>query len=348
MACRADTDLQVTASRAGVIDRAARARDRGLFVFRVNICFHSKKKGVGPYRPSSGLQSKFPRFSLRSSSPENAILTAWRQTLERRGDIPAVIAPDGSVHRTFHQIESEAQELAVRFECFAPGSVVGIQIGNSERWPAVLLALFRRELIPLPLGRHVETAELEAALVTCGAAGLLTTDNGSLSVHSRSGVNGNPWTGTAPQFLKLTSGTTSAPRAVRFQAHQLVADCDNICETMGITDEDVNFGVIPFSHSYGFSNLVTPLLCRGIRLVASEDRLPRAIVNNLARSGATVFPGMPVFFDKLAALVGSPDLPCLRLCISAGAPLTRAVGEVFTGRYGLKIHTFYGASECGG
>src|SRR5690606_39188723 len=79
-----------------------------------------------------------------------------------------------------------------------------------------------------------------------------------------------------PQFLKLTSGTTSAPRAIRFQAHQLVADCDHICETMGITDADVNFGVIPFSHSYGFSNLLTPLLCRGVALVASEDRLPRA------------------------------------------------------------------------
>ena len=52
---------------------------------------------------------------------------------------------------------------------------------------------------------------------------------------------------------------------------------------MGISDADLNFGVIPFSHSYGFSNLLTPLLCRGVPLVASEDRLPRAILQDLAQ-----------------------------------------------------------------
>ena len=56
---------------------------------------------------------------------------------------------------------------------------------------------------------------------------------------------------------------TGASRAVRFQESQLLADCRNICATMGIGPADVNFGVIPFSHSYGFSNLITPLLYQG-------------------------------------------------------------------------------------
>jgi len=110
----------------------------------------------------------------------------------------------------------------------------------------------------------------------------------------------------------------------------------------------LNFGVIPFSHSYGFSNLITPLLCRGVPLVASEDRMPRAILNDLARTGATVFPGMPVFFEKLAGLEDGPALPRLRLCISAGAPLPARVGEAFSARFLRKVHTFYGSSECGG
>ena len=61
-------------------------------------------------------------------------------------------------------------------------------------------------------------------------------------------------------LLKLTSGTTAAPRAVRFRSGQLLADCHQICETMGIGEDDLNFGVIPVSHSYGFSNLLTPLI----------------------------------------------------------------------------------------
>jgi acyl-coenzyme A synthetase/AMP-(fatty) acid ligase len=94
--------------------------------------------------------------------------------------------------------------------------------------------------------------------------------------------------------------------------------------------------------------LITPLLCRGVALAASEDRMPRAILDGLARTGATVFPGMPVFFEKLAELEEAPPLPKLRLCISAGAPLPARVGEAFSRRFSLKVHTFYGSSECGG
>jgi acyl-CoA synthetase (AMP-forming)/AMP-acid ligase II len=148
-------------------------------------------------------------------------------------------------------------------------------------------------------------------------------------------------------FLKLTSGTSGAPRAIRFRAAQLLADCEAVCDTMGIGAEDLNFGVIPWSHSYGFSNLLAPLLCRGVPLVASDERLPRALLDGLARTGATVFPGLPVLFQALAELDGAP-LPKLRLCISAGAPLSAMTAAKFRAYFGVKIHGFYGSSECGG
>ena len=43
-----------------------------------------------------------------------------------------------------------------------------------------------------------------------------------------------------------------------------------------------------------------------------------------------------------------PVLWKLRLCISAGAPLSRAVSKKFLEKFNLSIHSFYGASECGG
>jgi long-chain acyl-CoA synthetase len=43
-----------------------------------------------------------------------------------------------------------------------------------------------------------------------------------------------------------------------------------------------------------------------------------------------------------------PPLPKLRLCISAGAPLQVAVAKKFRQKFKLPIHSFYGASECGG
>jgi acyl-coenzyme A synthetase/AMP-(fatty) acid ligase len=147
-------------------------------------------------------------------------------------------------------------------------------------------------------------------------------------------------------LLKLTSGTTGEPRAVRFSAGQLLADCDQICATMKIGLGDLNYGVISFAHSYGFSNLITPLLGCGIPLVAADDAIPRAIVSGLAATGATVFPGVPAHFRTLAQF--SPGAARLRLCISAGARLAGETARAFAEAWGCKVHSFYGASECGG
>jgi acyl-CoA synthetase (AMP-forming)/AMP-acid ligase II len=184
------------------------------------------------------------------------------------------------------------------------------------------------------------------ALQTCGVAGLIVDPAGPAT---RLGVgSAMEWNDRRPVLLKLTSGTTAQPRAIRFRSAQLLADGEQICDTMGITEADLNFGVIPLSHSYGFSNLITPLLARGVPMAISDDRMPRAVLDDLARTEATVFPGMPLFFQAFSEMTPSPRLPKLRLCISAGAPLTQSVARKFREKFGRPIHSFYGASECGG
>ena len=279
-------------------------------------------------------------------SPDNPLLAAWSETLARNAERPAIFAEDGRVLRTFTQIESEAIELQRRFDPFPQRSVIALQIGNSPRWPALLIALMRRRLIPLPVGADLAPAELDLALATCGTSALVTRAKESIEIAPRPGPRAGAWPDA--DFLKLTSGTTALPRAIRFRADQLIADCANICATMEITLDDLNYGVIPMSHSYGFSNLLLPLIAQGVSLVASEDRLPRAIIEGLVRTRATVFPGMPIFFQHLNELADVPDLPSLRLCISAGAPLTPIVAHHFAEAFARKIHVFYGSSECGG
>lgn len=229
--------------------------------------------------------------------------------------------------RTFAGIEARAQEFQEKWRERRRGAVQAIDLGNDPDWPSLLLACFRLGLVALPLDESIGEAQREAAVRTMAA---------------------NEWCERPPALIKLTSGTTAAPRGILFQSAQLVADCVQICETMGITDADVNFGVIPVSHSYGLSNLITPLLVRGVSLVLSRDRMPRAVLDDLARTGATVFAGMPVFYQAFTGMKAIPDLPRLRLCISAGAPLSLAVARQFRARSGLAIHSFYGSSECGG
>src|SRR6266436_7268436 len=282
----------------------------------------------------------------------------WQAILAQKRDAPAIFNSRGRLVFTFRGIDERARDFESKIESFDAGSVVAIHIGNHEDWPSILIACLRRGVVVLPLEQSISDQQRDAALKTCKVSGIAATGvSASMNIEivpmrspSRTGISPatTNWGENRPSLLKLTSGTTAAPRAIRFRSEQLLADCDQICETMGISDVDVNFGVIPVSHSYGFSNLLTPLIARGVAMVLSQDRTPRAVLNDLVKTDATVFPGMPVLYQAFCEMKDVPVLPKLRLCISAGAPLPITVPKKFRERFGLPIHSFYGASECGG
>jgi len=281
----------------------------------------------------------------------DALLDSWRHTLSRAKDRPAILTTHGQILRKFRDIEEGACKFEPKLEMLRPGSVIAIQIGNHEDWPSILIACLRTHLVGLPLEQSVNDQQRNATLELCKAGAVVSAvPSGAAPDISRlRTADATPdWGENPPSLLKLTSGTTAAPRAIRFRSHQLLADCNQICDTMKITGADLNFGVIPISHSYGFSNLLTPLIARGVPTVLTRDRTPRAILSDLARSNATVFPGMPVFYQTFCEMDYVPALPKLRLCISAGAPLPRTVAKKFREKFNLPIHSFYGSSECGG
>src|SRR5437867_95530 len=305
--------------------------------------------------------------------PNDGLLERWEAILAQKREAPAIFNSRGRVAFTFRGIDERARDFESKIESFDAGSVVAIQIGNHEDWPSILIACLRRGVVVLPLEQSISDQQRDAALKTCKAAGVVTAGGtyvmssgvetsldiseivrdssaplGMTKAQMESSANKTSWGTNQPALLKLTSGTTAAPRAIRFRSEQLLADCDQICETMGISGVDLNFVVIPVSHSYGFSNLLTPLIARGVAMVLSQDRTPRAVLNDLAKTDATVFPGMPVFYQAFCEMKDVPILPKLRLCISAGAPLPITVPKKFRERFGLPIHSFYGASECGG
>jgi long-chain acyl-CoA synthetase len=279
------------------------------------------------------------------------LLQAWEKTLARKRDAPAIFATSGEVLRTFGDVEQRARELSRSIDVFHEGNVLAVQIGNQEDWPSILIGCLRRNLVVLPLEQSISEHQRDEAFEICKVKAVVSAvpGGGTTEIIRPGTADSTPdWLENPPNLLKLTSGTTATPRAIRFRSEQLLADCNQICDTMGISDIDLNFGVIPISHSYGFSNLLMPLIARAVPMVISRDRTPRAILDDLARSNATVFPGMPVFYQAFCEMEHVPMLPKLRLCISAGAPLSVATAKRFQEKFNLPIHSFYGASECGG
>jgi acyl-CoA synthetase (AMP-forming)/AMP-acid ligase II len=267
----------------------------------------------------------------------------WAGLLATRADEAAIFSDTGIVLRTFGQIELERQNWRDRLNASPSGATVIGQLGNDPGWPALFMACLDLDLVLTPVEPDISSPQLQNVLRVTQPQALIRGPSVERLDTAQIG-----WEDPRPDLLKITSGTTGLPRAIRVREQHLFADCRSICASMGIDPQDINFGVIPFSHSYGFSNLITPLIYQGTCLVCSTDRVPRAVQQHMETCGATVFPGTPALFQALGSLTDARSLGKVRLCISAGASLPAEVARQFHSRFGLRIHSFYGSSECGG
>jgi acyl-CoA synthetase (AMP-forming)/AMP-acid ligase II len=146
--------------------------------------------------------------------------------------------------------------------------------------------------------------------------------------------------------LKTTSATTGTARVVAFRGEQLAADAQNIVDTMGLRPEWPNLAAISLAHSYGFSNLVLPLLLHGIPLVLVPAPLPEVIRRIGQEMPKLTLPAVPALWHAWHEAEAIP--PGVQLAISAGAPLLGELERAVFARSRLKIHNFYGSTECGG
>lgn len=271
----------------------------------------------------------------------NSILDRWEKVrIESRG--AAIFSAGGEILRSWDEIEAEAGELRGQLE--GDCGAVSIQTGNVPSVPGVLLACWRtgRPVVLLDcelLGedrRQVESSLGVTLRITAHAGGALAFVD----------VTSPPAPPSRACLYKVTAGQDGGLRVVGFTAEQLLADCDQVADAMGIGRGDVSYGAVSFAHSYGFSSLLTVLLCRGVPFAIAGDVLPWALVRGVECSKASVLPLVPAMFRALLSIESLP--PTLRLCISAGAALAPQLGAEFHRKFGRKIHSFYGTTECGG
>jgi acyl-coenzyme A synthetase/AMP-(fatty) acid ligase len=146
--------------------------------------------------------------------------------------------------------------------------------------------------------------------------------------------------------LKTTPATTGVPRPVAFTEEQLAADAENIVTTMGLRPDWPNLGVISMAYSYGFSNLVLPLLLHGIPLFLVPAPLPEVLRGAAKANWNLTVAAVPALWHawhKAGAILHN-----VRLAVSAGAPLPLTLERAVFEEHGVKIHNFYGSAECGG
>jgi acyl-CoA synthetase (AMP-forming)/AMP-acid ligase II len=232
----------------------------------------------------------------------------WRKIAGERRNETALRDFASGKHWTFDELFSAGEKCKVKGEIACPQS-------HSPEFIFDLLAAWRENKIVCPLEAGQPPLKISCPPENC--------------VH-----------------LKSTSATGGNSRLVAFTAEQLAADAENIVATMGLRADWPNLGVISLAHSYGFSNLILPLLLHGIPLILAPAPLPEIIRRAAETEKSITLAAVPAMWRAWHEAKAIPKN--VRVPISAGAPLPLNLEWEVLKSCGIKIHNFLGSSECGG
>ncbi|SCG55569.1 class I adenylate-forming enzyme family protein [Micromonospora humi] len=292
----------------------------------------------------------------------SVLYDAVRQVAEERGDRVAVRAADGretsyaALIRLVDRLTHGLSTVGV-----APGDVVATRLTNSPGYVGLILALARSGAVHVPISvsagpdsvdwsvgrstprllvaepghapptRRVETVVLDDLLAGGAAPGAPSVPGGRAGLFR----------------LLETTGSTGFPKLVGWRQVDLLADRVAWLSYLGITADDVFLTMHPLDVAHGADVHLFPALLAGARLVLSDPGAPpHHLLDDLDRSGATVFSALPRHYELLAGH-GPRDLSRLRLPLCGGAYLSPEVITRARDRLGIRIRRIYGSTEFG-
>lgn len=147
-------------------------------------------------------------------------------------------------------------------------------------------------------------------------------------------------------LVKHTPGAGGIPRGIFFTEAALASEADRLTTAMAFTLDSPNLAVISLAHSYGFGNIVLPLLLHGIPVVWLDVPFPRIVEAALTQHPSLTIAAVPSIWrawHRSNILTSAP----IRLAISAGSPLPIELERDIHQTSRLKIHNLYGTSETG-
>lgn len=148
-------------------------------------------------------------------------------------------------------------------------------------------------------------------------------------------------------ICQFTSGSTGDSKPVFRTLSDLIEESENVAKRLKLSSDDVLFCPLKLPHSFALTTCLTSILNAGGRFVGMKYFLPSAINKALSKK-VTIIAASPYIYELLCKLKIPIQLfNQIRLCITAGAPLTKEVHDRFNSIYDLSISNLYGMTETG-
>lgn len=264
---------------------------------------------------------------------------------------------------------------ALRGSGLAPGDRLCLRLPNSFAFPIAYFGALRAGLVVVPVNPQYTEPELAFLLGDCGAAALVTDDDG-LEVGRRlrdalpaldhvlsagqlhdlaTGSDGAAPAGSGRggedlAVLSYTSGTSGRPKGAMLSHRALLANldqCGRMTQPPPVTPADVVLLVLPLFHIYGLNpglGLVAWAGATGLLVPRFE---PAETLALMARYRVTNVPGAPPMYVGWAGAgrdAVTAGFASVRLALSGAAPLPEDALRTFAG-LGVTVHEGYGLTE---
>ncbi|HEX9074636.1 MAG TPA: benzoate-CoA ligase family protein [Anaerolineae bacterium] len=150
-------------------------------------------------------------------------------------------------------------------------------------------------------------------------------------------------------FWLYSSGTTGFPKGAVHLQHDMVYCAENYARSvLDINENDRTFSVAKLFFAYGLGNgLYFPFYVGGTAVLYPGRPEPKPIYETLTKYKPTLFFCVPTAYAGLLAVddTSAYNLSSVRLCVSAGEALPKALFDKWVAKWGVEILDGIGSTE---
>ncbi|MFF9777301.1 long-chain fatty acid--CoA ligase [Streptomyces sp. NPDC013978] len=292
------------------------------------------------------------------------------ETAQRQPGRPALRLGDQVTGYAELDERSARAAALLRAEGVRPGDRVALMLPNVPEFVVLYYGVLRAGGVVVPMNPLLKTRETEYHLTDSGAVRLFEWHQAPGEGAQGAAAAGVRHTAVEPAafaqalagheplpgvartadddvaVLLYTSGTTGRPKGATLTHGGLRHNTEvNTVHVQRMTPEDVVVGCLPLFHIFGQICTMSVAVRAGASLTLIPRFEPQAVLDAIARDGATVFEGVPTMYAALLQHPAGADVSTLRMCVSGGASLPVEILHGFERRFGCAVLEGFGMSE---